>query len=157
MRLHRLGINIVMHFESFRSRPYLCPANKPTIGYGSRRYKNGRKVTLSDPQITQEAAYDLLVFFMDKCGEDIKKCLKVDLNDYQFSALVSFVYNIGITQFKTSSVLKLVNENPNNPAIRERFMRWNKITIDGKKVVSNGLINRRKAEADLYFKEFFIT
>jgi lysozyme len=48
----------------------------------------------------------------------------------------------------------LVNENPNNPAIRERFMRWNKITIDGKKVVSNGLVNRRKAEADLYFKEF---
>lgn len=145
-----------MHFEGFRSRPYLCPANKPTIGYGTTRYKNGRKVTLNDPQITQEAAYDLLVYFMDKCGQDIKLLLKHELNDYQFSALCSFVYNIGITQFKTSSVLRLINENPNNTAIRDRFLRWNKITIDGKKVFLQGLYNRRIAEADLYFKEFII-
>lgn len=154
MRLHRLGINIVMNFEGFRSRPYLCQAGKPTIGYGSRRYKNGRKVSLNDPQITQEAAYDLLLHHMDKCAEDVRNCLEYDLNDYKFSALVSFVYNIGITNFKTSSVLRMVNKNADNPFLRERFLRWNKVTIDGKKVFSQGLYNRRLAEADLFFKEF---
>lgn len=152
MRLHRSGINIVIEFEGFRSKPYLCPANVPTIGYGSTRYKNGRKVTLNDPEITQEAAFDLLLFYMDKCANEVKKLLTVELNDYQFSSLVSFVYNIGIGNFKTSSVLREVNKDPNSPKMMDYFLRWNKITVNGKKVLSNGLLRRRKAEADLYFK-----
>jgi lysozyme len=69
------------------------------------------------------------------------------LNSNQFSALVCFCYNVGVGNFKKSTLLAKVNQNPSDPTIRDEFMRWNK----GGGQVLNGLTRRRKAEADLYY------
>ena len=151
LKVNRRGLNIIIESEVFRSKPYLCPANKPTIGYGTTIYPNGKKVTLNDTPINQEQAFKMLVFHCDKIGEQIKKLITKQLRDNQFSSLVSLVYNIGIGNFKKSSALKAINVNPNDIKIADYIQRWNKITKDGKKVTLQGLINRRKKEAELYF------
>jgi lysozyme len=69
-----------------------------------------------------------------------------------YDALVSFTYNEGVGALETSTLLKKVRLNPHDPSIREEFMKWNKITVDGKKVVCQDLVERRRREANLYFK-----
>ena len=74
-----------------------------------------------------------------------RECPGVSQN--QFDALVSFVFNVGETQFKRSTLLKCVKANPDNVNIRYEFSRWTR----SKGVELAGLIRRRRAEADLYF------
>jgi lysozyme len=81
--------------------------------------------------------------------------VKVDLTDNQFGALVMFAFNAGIGAFKGSTLLKKLNHGNYN-AVPAELPKWNKTTIDGKKVVSNGLVNRRAAEAGLWAKGGFI-
>ena len=69
------------------------------------------------------------------------------VNQCQFDALVSFTYNVGIANLKKSTLLRKVNMNPNDETIRDEFMKWTK--AGGK--VYNGLVKRRKDEADYYF------
>jgi len=71
-----------------------------------------------------------------------------EVNQNQFDAVLSFVYNLGITNFKKSTLLKRINNNPNDHDIPYQFSRWNKA---GGKVLL-GLTRRRKEEAELYFK-----
>jgi lysozyme len=67
--------------------------------------------------------------------------------------LTSFAYNVGINAFKNSTLLKMLNAGDNKLMVADQFMIWNKITDKtGKKVVSNGLTNRRKAERELFLK-----
>lgn len=118
-----------------------------TIGYGITHYEDGRKVKKGDT-ITEKRANDLLKFHVNKvvCAVD-GACSKVHLKQQQFDALVSFTYNVGENNFKSSTLLKKVNANPNDPAIRVEFMKW---VYSGHKF-SEGLKNRRKKEVNLYF------
>jgi len=56
-----IAAELCKRFEGFRAKPYLCPAGIPTIGYGSTYYADGKKVTLNDSSISQEAANALLM------------------------------------------------------------------------------------------------
>ena len=56
MRLSQKGLDLIKHFEGFRSVPYLCSAGVPTIGYGSTYYANGTRVKLSDSPISEDWA-----------------------------------------------------------------------------------------------------
>ena len=71
-----------------------------------------------------------------------------NITQNQFDALVIFAYNVGVVNFKKSTLLKLVNQNPNDPNIAKQFMRW---TRAGGKVIK-GLVLRRNLESQLYFK-----
>ena len=71
----------------------------------------------------------------------------LDINQNQFDALVSFVFNLGVGNFARSTLLRKIKSNPDDPTIRKEFERW--IYAGGK--VLNGLVRRRKEEADLYF------
>ena len=133
--------------EGLKLNAYLCPANKWTIGYGNTFYENGIAVKKED-RITKERAEQLFFNILIQFSKKVKTIVKSKINDNQFSALVSFAYNVGIGNLQKSTLLKLVNENPNNPLIRNEFMRWNKA---GGKVL-RGLTNRRKFESDIYFK-----
>ena len=73
--------------------------------------------------------------------------VKVKINQNQFNALFCFVYNVGISAFKNSTLLRILNVNPNDGNIAKQFLRWNKIA--GKE--SKGLTNRRIKESSLYF------
>lgn len=147
MKLNQLGIKLMHKFEGCVLKAYLCPAKVWTIGYGNTYYEDGSKVKQGDV-ITQQRAEEL---FTNICNKDfvpkVKALLKKELNENQFSALVSFAYNVGIANLKTSTLLKMVNVNPNDPTIANQFMRWNKAA--GK--VLKGLTARREEEAKLYF------
>jgi lysozyme len=148
MKLLKEGINILHEFEALRLEAYLCPAGVPTIGWGNTYYENGAKVKLGDV-ITKKRADELFANIVDYFSREVLKSLKVKLNDYQFSALVSFAYNVGIRAFRNSTLLRLVNANPNDAGIAHQFKRWNK----SRGRVLRGLTRRRKAEIELYFSK----
>jgi lysozyme len=66
--------------------------------------------------------------------------------------MACLIYNIGAGAFKISTLLKKVKVNPNDASIEQEFWKWNKGRILGQLVELKGLTNRRKKEAELYFK-----
>jgi lysozyme len=141
------GIELIKSFEGFYAKPYMCPANVATIGYGTIRYPNGKKVTLSDVPITKETATSYLMDNLTTYEKSVDAFCRDDINQNQFDALVSFCYNVGSTALKSSTLLKKVNANPNDPEIKFEFLKWNR----GGGRVLKGLIRRREAEVQLYF------
>lgn len=146
MKVNSKGIQLIKSFEGCLLNAYLCPAKVWTIGYGSTQYLDGKPVKPGD-KITQQQAEELLIDTVNIFAEGVEKLIKVELNDNQFSALVSFAFNLGIGNLQKSALLKKVNENPNNHMIRTEFAKWNRA---GGKVL-NGLTRRRNAESQLYF------
>jgi lysozyme len=141
-------IELIKKFEGFSAVPYMCPASVVTIGYGSTRYADGRKVTMTDNSITIEGAIILLKQTLKQYELAVDAYCRDDINQNQFDALVDFAYNCGNGNLKSSTLLKKVNTNPNDPTIAAEFRKWNK---GGGKVLK-GLVNRREAEIQLYFK-----
>lgn len=142
------GLDLIKTFEGFYSKPYLCPANVPTIGYGATYYEDGSKVKLTDPPIDKQRATQLLMNVLVSYEKAVDSFCRDDINQHQFDALMCFAYNVGINALKNSTLLRCINNNPVDAEIRTQFMRWNKA---GGKVLK-GLTRRREAEADLYFK-----
>lgn len=140
-------VDLVKRFEGFYSKPYLCPAKVPTIGYGTIRYPNGTKVTLQDRPCTEAEAFEWLRHELNQKAKEVDAMTTDAVNQHQFDALTSFAYNCGSQALKGSTLLKRVNANVADPTIRDAFMMW--VKADGK--VLQGLKNRRAAEADLYF------
>ncbi len=143
------GIALIKSFEGFESKPYKCPAGIPTIGYGATFYPGGKKVSMSDVAINESKATDLLKSMLGSFEQYVDSYSRDDINQNQFDALVSFAYNLGPSNLKSSTLLKKVNANPKDPSIRNEFMKWNK--AGGKELP--GLTRRRQAEADLYFNQ----
>lgn len=141
------GLDLIKRFEGLELKPYKCPAGIPTIGYGNTYYPSGSKVKLTDPAITKEKAEELLKFLLGSYEKSVNSFCRDDISQNQFDALVSFAYNCGVNSLKSSTLLKKVNANPNDPTIKAEFLKWNKAS--GR--VLAGLTKRRQAEADLYF------
>jgi len=150
-KINQEGLDLIKRWEAFRAKPYICPAGVPTIGFGTTVYPSGRKVTMKDAPITAAIAEQYLIHHCEAIGKQIDPLLQVKLTDNRYSAIVSFVYNCGIGAFRRSTLLKVINAAPGSPGIRVELMKWTRATVSGKKVVLQGLVNRRKAEADLYF------
>jgi len=149
MKAHELAADIIKRFEGYSSKPYLCPANVPTIGYGSTMYTNGTRVTMADAEITEEQATEMLTQTIKGVEKQLKNVLTVKLKPHQLAALISFTYNVGIGNFAKSTLLAWINSNPDFVEIPSQFRRWNK---GGGKVLK-GLINRREAEVALWIGE----
>lgn len=148
MKTNQLGIKLLHDFESCVLTAYLCPASVWTIGWGNTYYADGSKVKQGD-KITQQMADRLFDVILGRFEVSVKNALTANVNDNQFSALVSFTYNLGTANLGSSTLLKKVNKNPDDPTIATEFAKWK--NAGGKP--SNGLIRRRKAESDLYFKK----
>jgi lysozyme len=142
------GVKLIKSFEGFKSKPYKCPAGVPTIGYGATFYPNGKKVTMSDRAITEQEATDLLRHMLESFEKYVDSYCVDTITQNQFDALVSFAYNLGPANLKSSTLLKKVNANPKDETIRAEFMKW--VKAGGKTL--QGLVRRREAEANLYFK-----
>ena len=146
MKISENGLNLIKEFEGFSSKPYLCPAKIPTIGYGNTYYPNGKKVTLNDKPINEIEATELLSYVAQKdFGDKILQLVKVPLNQNQFDALVSICYNIGMGNFTKSTLLKKINSSDFKGASLE-FEKWNK--AGG--VVLAGLVKRKLKEKALF-------
>lgn len=144
--LDQVGRDFLAKEEGIKLKPYLDSAGIPTIGIGCTFYPDGRRVTMKDrPLPSVQAAWELF----DKVNEHflltVYSTTRDDINQNQFNALVSLCYNIGPVGFKGSTVLKLVNKNPNDPKIAAAFEMWK--NAGGKPI----LLARRKREAKLYF------
>jgi len=141
-----LGLNLIKKYEGLRLSSYLCAAGVPTIGYGSTRYPNGKKVILGEKLTNEKEATQLLLATLEPFEAAVNKHLP-NINQCQFDALIVFAYNVGIGAFIKSALLKKAKANNADPSILDEFLRWNKV---GKEVII-GLTNRRRGEANLYF------
>lgn len=138
----REGIEMLKKFEGCRLEAYRCPAGVWTIGYGhTQGVKEGMK-------ISQAEAERMLVKDLEYYEQMVGMMVTVELTPHQVDALTSFAYNCGVAALRKSTLLKLVNQNPKDPKIRDAFMMWTKA---GGKVLP-GLVRRREAEADLFMK-----
>ena len=100
MKISNKGLDLIKHFESFKASPYKCVAGVDTIGYGSTKYENGRKVTLKDKPITEARATKLLLNTVIIYEAVVLKEFKgVGLTQDMFDGLVSFAYNTGSFKF----------------------------------------------------------
>lgn len=140
------GLNLIKKYEGFKSAPYKCPAGIPTIGYGATYYPSGAKVKLTDKPVTQKEADTMLLNMLKHYELGVDSFTTDKVNQNQFDALVSIAYNIGLHALKGSTLIRKVNLDPNDKTIKNEFMRWTK--ANGK--VMDGLLNRRKEEAELY-------
>jgi lysozyme len=141
------GLNLIKEFEGLKLKPYQDVIGIWTIGIGTTVYPNGEKVKQSDPQINEIVSLLYLTHDLEYFCKQVDAYTTDAVNQSQFDALVSFGYNCGMGNLKSSTLLKKVNINPNDPTIAAEFLKWNKA---GGKIVS-GLTRRRQAESDLYF------
>jgi lysozyme len=147
MKIDKKGYDLIKEFEGLSLKPYKCSAGVPTIGYGSTYYENGTRVQMSDAPITKQRAEQLLQHTADRVASKVANLIKKPVTQNQFNALVSFAFNLGVRALQNSTLLRLVNINPNDANIAKEFLKWNKA---GGKVVQ-GLTNRRIKESALYF------
>ena len=143
--------NLVRQQEGCILHPYKDRAGVATIGIGTTRYPGGAYVTMQDPPITQEQADEYLENDTKDAAGAVSAYVTSAINQNQFDALCDFAYNVGTGALHGSTLLRLVNANPSDPDIRAAFGMWDKIHVNGQLVVLDDLVNRRKAEADLYF------
>ena len=139
MNISEEGLCLIKKFEGCEMRAYLDAVNVPTIAYG--RTKN---VKLGDT-CTQKQAEDWLTEEIKEYQDYIKDLVKVPLDQSQFDALCSWVYNLGPSNLKSSTLLKKLNAGEYKD-VPEQIKRWNKA---GGKVLE-GLVRRRNAEALLF-------
>lgn len=147
MKTSNKGLALIKKYEGFFAKPYLDPIGIPTIGYGATYYPNKVKVTMKDKPLSEKEASELLAQMLNVYENQVALLVTKPINQNQFDALVSFTYNLGATNLGKSTLLKKVNKNPNDPTIRDEFVKWNRA---GGKVL-NGLTKRRRDEAVLYF------
>jgi lysozyme len=133
------GIALIKQFEGLHLTPYLCPGKVWTIGYGhTRTVRAGMKIT--PEQADQLLADDLKIVTLA-----VQRLVTVRLNDNQFSAMTSFVFNIGTGNFERSKLLELLNRGWYEQ-VPAQFMRWNRAAGE----TQGGLTRRRAAEAQLW-------
>ena len=137
--MNEAGLQLLKEFEGFRSNAYLCPAGVPTIGFGfTLGVKLGDKITKAqaEKRLKQELrAYE----------DAVLKACSIEPNENELAAMTCLAWNIGISGFQKSSVIKAHNRGDHQAAALA-FQLWNK--AGG--VVYAGLTRRRAAEAALY-------
>lgn len=140
MKISEAGIKLICKWEEFRDYAYVCPAGLWTIGYGhTDRVKPTDKIDLA-----QGEAY------LRQDLEIVERCLnslKLELNQNQYDALCSLIFNIGTGNFLRSTLLKYLKAKQYDKASAE-FLKWRK--ANGK--VLKGLEARRKDEQELFNK-----
>lgn len=145
MEINKAGKDLIKKFEGCKLKAYKCPANVWTIGFGNTFYEDGTKVKEGEV-ITQERADELFDIIISDFVRMTDVLVKSNVTENNFSALVSFTFNVGTGNLKKSTLLKKVNANPKDPSIKAEFMKWTKAN----NVVLKGLVRRREAEAKLY-------
>lgn len=145
MRLD-IAAALCKQFEGFKSKPYLCPAGVPTIGYGSTYYADGRKVALTDAPMSEPDAAALLLQELHHTYLPgvLRQCPILLTDERKCNAIVDFVYNLGLGRLQTSTLKRKINAS-DWEAAQDQLMLWTK----GGGRVLLGLVKRRAAESAL--------
>jgi lysozyme len=148
MHLTEEGLNLIKKHEGWRAKAYKDPVGVWTIGYGHTSRAGAPKVK-AGMQITEEYGEEILKNDIKTFENIIKSLVFVPLNPNQYSALVSFTYNVGGGNLKRSTLLRLLNAKRYKEAA-DQFPRWNK--AGGKTL--RGLTRRRLIERGLFLKPY---
>ncbi|WP_139412835.1 lysozyme [Bartonella mastomydis] len=140
------GLALIKQWEGLRLKAYEDSGGIWTIGYGHTSAAGAPSVH-KGMQITEKEAEEILRRDLKDCEAAVEKAVTVPLSDEQFAALVSFSYNVGITAFRKSTLLKKLN-NGEYEAVPTELQKWTR--VGGKRI--QGLVNRRAAEAGLWAK-----
>lgn len=131
---------LIKEFEGLRTRSYLDTHDKWALGYG----ETGEHIT-EGLSITEHEAGVWLDNRIFSLSGEIRKAVTVPMSQGQFDALVSLAYNVGITAFKHSTLLKLLNQERYYEAASE-LLKWDH--SQGKQI--EGLSDRRRQEYQLF-------
>jgi len=138
-KTNNAGIELIKQFEGLYTKAYLCPANVLTIGYGhTAGVRQGQ-------EITETEAEEFLIEDLSSAEKSVERLITSDLNDNQFAALVSFTFNLGAGNLKTSTLRRKLNGGDYD-AVPSELARW--VKAGGKTLA--GLIRRRAAEGELF-------
>jgi lysozyme len=139
MKISVEGKALIKKFEGCELESYRCSADVSTIGYG-----HTKNVSDND-SCTQDEADQMLTDDLEEFEGYVDKLVTVDLEQNQFDALVAWTFNLGPTNLKSSTMLRVLNEGEYGKVPSE-MKRWNK--AGGKTL--DGLIRRREAESLLW-------
>ena len=144
MKVPDEGLSLIKRFEGFRGLAYRCPSGVWTIGYGHTS-QAGPPAVAPGMLMSEPTAEKILRSDVEAFAQGVTAELRRDIDDAQFSALVSFAYNVGLGACRSSSVLKAVNAG-DFEAVPRRLGLW----VKGGGKVLPGLVKRRAAEAALF-------
>lgn len=148
MKVSKEGLELIQKFEGFEAEAYLCQAKVWTVGFGTTKWPNGKAVKKGDT-ITKKDALELLEKQVNEHTSTISSYVKITLTQSQFDALASFQYNLGKHILNNDKALtKYINAKDwaNTTRVMQMYVKAN-----GKE--SQGLVNRRKAEVELFMKK----
>lgn len=133
---------LARRWEGFRSRPYLCPAGIPSIGYGFTYYADGTLVTLNDPPMTRAAAQSLLELLVRTkyMPQVIRLCPDIDSPE-RLGAITDYVYNLGSGSLRSSNLRKRILAG-DWAAVPAELRKW----VRGGGRILRGLVLRREDE-----------
>ena len=146
VRISEEGLANLINCEGCQRNSYKDGAGVPTAGVGStiaivmgRIYTNG--------EVAKMLARDVLI--AEQC---LNRNVKVDLSQGEWDAYTSFVFNVGCSGFVSSTAFRNLHKGNRVQACNDMRM-WNKITVNGQKVYSPGLNNRRTKDIALCVKQ----
>jgi len=145
-KINNKGLNLIKEFEGLETAAYRDAADVLTIGFGHTKGVN------EGDTITEQIAAAMLDKELREYEGYVDDMVDVPLNPNQHAALVSFVYNLGPTNLKDSTLLKRLNEGKYED-VSAQLKRWNKARVNGELTEMEGLTKRRQAEADLFDEE----
>ena len=145
--MNKIALALIKRFEGCRLKPYLCPAGIATIGYGSTRYPDGRRVTMQDEPISEEKAEVFLYYIVTRIAYSIFKLCPILLTEDRGkqASIIDFAYNLGTGNLKASTLRRRINEGNWDEAAHE-LRKW--IYGGGRRL--RGLIIRRNVEAKFF-------
>lgn len=141
----QIAHDIAVPFEGCVLTPYHDPVGYPTIGYGHLLSLEPYADLKKWKPITQQEADDLLIKDLLIKRNGVRKLIRVSLNEWQEAALIDFAFNCGTGNLQASTLRKVINRKEFDQAPKQ-FMRW----VFARGVKLNGLVRRRKAEADVW-------
>jgi len=154
MQVGQSGKKLFQEWEGLELNEYLDSGGAPTIGVGhlmTRSERMSGKIMINGKGVvyrnglTVQQCWDLLDQDLDFAEASVNSMVKVSLNQNQFDALVSFIFNVGESAFRNSTLLKVLNAG-HFDQVPAQLRRW--IRDNGK--VVKGLVNRREKEIALW-------
>lgn len=166
MQISKAGIEFLKFVEGFKRHEYPDVEGNPTIGVGhllTRSELMSGKILIASitastyvkykDGLTDNQVNDLLAMDIKWADVSVNSYVKVVLEQHHFDTLVSFCFNVGGEAFRNSTLLKFLNAGVYD-AIPAQLQRWTKTRVHGKLVDSQGLINRRAYECQLWNNEW---
>lgn len=142
-QVSRQAIELIKRFEGYRRGAAALPDGRWTIGYGHT------KTARAGVEVSEKDAEALLIYDLLEVTKAVNEWTFTPLTQNQFDALVCFASNVGLENFRRSSVLRRINEGAMLQAACALEM-WRKAEFEGERIVVDALVRRRAAEKALF-------